>query len=264
MLDPVRASTEEETPVVEAVVGYIDRANGRRISGWAWNRLRPDHHLEIEIRIDDQPIAMVLADRRRNDLARAGIGEGDHAFEATLEDVLPEDAGARVSAFARVGASAVPLVNRTVTPAQPQLQAPERAPIGDAQAAPPPELRRWLDDLGTVQKSFEAALKVAAQEIHEAVRNCQTAVGATAANPPATAELERQLDDLKTAQEGIARQLSNIEVFQARLDARLALLDHTEDDDNETRGDRSLRFVVLTCSVISTVSLLLGLWSVLH
>ncbi|MBX9635420.1 MAG: hypothetical protein K2X44_10620 [Magnetospirillum sp.] len=72
--------------------GFIDALDGNRLFGWAWDRLRPQERLHIEISAHDTVIATIIAEQRRADLATSGIGDGGHAFEVDLTGLLPEGA----------------------------------------------------------------------------------------------------------------------------------------------------------------------------
>ncbi|MBT5050496.1 MAG: hypothetical protein HOM58_18490 [Rhodospirillaceae bacterium] len=92
---PMESATEEFVDVV----GFIDSIGGSRVAGWVWNRERPGQPLEVEIRLDNQPIATVTADRLREDLVRASVGDGRHGFEAQLPEQLAKEERQRVTAI---------------------------------------------------------------------------------------------------------------------------------------------------------------------
>jgi hypothetical protein len=70
------------------VRGFVEVIRPDEVLGWAFRPDRPDDHLLIEIRCDDQKIAEARASSFRDDLLRAGIGKGDHAFVAKLSSGL--------------------------------------------------------------------------------------------------------------------------------------------------------------------------------
>jgi hypothetical protein len=94
------------------VEGYVDGIDGRRVSGWAYDKMQPDLALDVEIHHNGQRIAVARADRLRADLARAGKGDGRHAFVAVLEAPISPDERNRLNVFARCGDAGdlVPLV----------------------------------------------------------------------------------------------------------------------------------------------------------
>lgn len=57
-----------------------------QIQGWAWDKNRPDEPIEVEVYIDDVSIATVRADRFREDLQKAGKGNGNHSFAMPFPD----------------------------------------------------------------------------------------------------------------------------------------------------------------------------------
>ena len=121
---PIRAAETQFSP--EATVGYIDRIDGTRVSGWAWNRARPDQPLGIEIRIDGRLATVVMADRVRLkqvllNLLSNGIKYNRQGGQLTVcwqveaeqirlgvkdtgEGIAPERVGRLFSPFDRLGA----------------------------------------------------------------------------------------------------------------------------------------------------------------
>jgi hypothetical protein len=61
--------------------GYVDLISARAIEGWAQNLDHSDTSVCLTIFAGDRVIGQVLANRYREDLKRAGIGKGRHAFK---------------------------------------------------------------------------------------------------------------------------------------------------------------------------------------
>jgi glycosyltransferase involved in cell wall biosynthesis len=68
-------------PSDQMLWGNIEVANPGRLSGWAQDKSRPDSAVDLLITNNGVEVASILADRHRTDLAQAGIGDGNHAFE---------------------------------------------------------------------------------------------------------------------------------------------------------------------------------------
>ncbi|TDH64421.1 hypothetical protein E2C06_00295 [Dankookia rubra] len=66
------------------VRGVIDNATPDRLYGWAWDFGHPAHRVRVVLRIGGETLAEARADGARPDLAKAGIGDGCHAFELPL------------------------------------------------------------------------------------------------------------------------------------------------------------------------------------
>lgn len=242
-----------------AIVGYIDKIEGTRISGWAWDRNQPDVAVDVEIRIGARTLATVRADRLRKDLARSGTGNGYHAFEANLQDPVPDADRHLVGAVARVEGQpgSIALANRAGEP--PTLEGTA------AVASPPPEQQRWLADLAAVRKAFEETLKIAAQDIREAVRGrtLPATRDMTAESPP-DSNLAATLEDLRARQEELARQMSALEVFHTRFDEALRKLERPQIEvAGQPDSARGLRITVVIVAMLSILSLGIGLYSVL-
>jgi hypothetical protein len=247
-------------PASPAIVGYIDKVDGVRVSGWAWDRNQPDVAVDVEIRVAGKAVATVRADRLRKDLARSGTGNGYHAFDAVLETPIAEADRALVSAIASVEGQpgSIALANRAAEP--PTLEATATV------VSPPPEQQRLLSDLGLVRKAFEDTLKVAAQDIREAVRGRTlpaTTDGAAAAASPEPG-IAAALEELRARQEELAKQMAALEVFHARFDTALRKLERPQleaaEQPDSTKG---LRITVVIVAMLSLLSLGVGLYSVL-
>jgi D-alanine transfer protein len=70
--------------------GFHDTADGQRITGWAYDRNRPNDPLKVDIYDGTRLLATVLADQFRPGLLDTGRGNGKHAFiyptPASLKD----------------------------------------------------------------------------------------------------------------------------------------------------------------------------------
>jgi len=78
------SATAEAPPRTAELEGLVDNATESRLYGWAWNAAAPEERLAVELRIADQVVARTTAERMREDLAKAGVGDGRHAFELPL------------------------------------------------------------------------------------------------------------------------------------------------------------------------------------
>ncbi len=90
-----------------AIRGYVDGVVGGEIVGWAADDERPGARIEVSGRFDHLPLPAVPADQERDDLRRAGLGDGAHGFRIPLEgDALT--AGAHIVEV-RAGSRTLPL-----------------------------------------------------------------------------------------------------------------------------------------------------------
>jgi hypothetical protein len=253
----VCAPEDGRAPASPVIVGYVDKIEGAKVSGWAWDRNQPDVALEVDIHIAGKFVATVRADRLRKDLARSGTGNGYHAFEAVLDNPVSDDDRALVGAVARVEgyAGAIALANRA---ADPNAVADTANP-----AAPPPELQRWLNDLAVVRAAFEQTLKIAAEDIRDAVKSSRGVPAATDAvidGAPSAA-----IEDLRARQDELSRHVAALEVFHTRFDAVLRTMERpqTEGVRHEDSG-KGLKIAVVIVAMLSALSLMVGLYSIFH
>jgi hypothetical protein len=68
--------------------GHIDAVSPRFIEGWAQNIDHPEAPVCLDIYAGGQLIGQTLANRHREDLARAGLGSGRHSFSFRVPDGL--------------------------------------------------------------------------------------------------------------------------------------------------------------------------------
>jgi hypothetical protein len=74
----LRPSGEESRATLR---GYVDAVSANCIAGWAQNPDYPNAPVCLDIFAGGRLIGRTLANRFRDDLARAGLGSGKHSFE---------------------------------------------------------------------------------------------------------------------------------------------------------------------------------------
>ena len=74
-------TVDENFPTSRGALNLVDR---RRIAGWAQDTARPNIPVQLEVFVNGNFVAQVVADRFREDLRRAGVGDGSHGFEVAL------------------------------------------------------------------------------------------------------------------------------------------------------------------------------------
>jgi hypothetical protein len=199
------------------IAGFLDALDGRRVFGWAWDRANPDDRLRIEIRLDDAPVADTVADIARPDLKTNGIGDGAHAFEATLPRDVPSPLSLQVVA---------------VSPRTGARQALDRRPP----PADHPDVARvepLLDLLHASQRRALAAMQAAERKFDDA-----------AARLARLPELAQTLDQIRATQGDLARRIAEAEVFLVRFDGVLSNLEKAgQRRDPEMLFNRQLLFV---------------------
>ncbi len=89
--DPAPLERRDQSAVASTPAAYegsFERAADGFVEGWAWDGNNPDRHVALDVFVDDQPAGTFLADRLRNDLAKAKKGSGDHGFRHALPDIF--------------------------------------------------------------------------------------------------------------------------------------------------------------------------------
>jgi hypothetical protein len=80
----IRAGVIAERRPPGVMHGHIERLTEDFVEGWAHDDGNPDAPVAIELRIPERPPELLLANRYRADLERAGIGNGRHGFRHRL------------------------------------------------------------------------------------------------------------------------------------------------------------------------------------
>ncbi|HEX4505189.1 MAG TPA: glycosyltransferase [Alphaproteobacteria bacterium] len=82
--EAVAADPEAIAATALPLGGSLDICTRGMISGWAWDSTEPDRPVALQILNERSVIARVLANRYRDDLEKAGIGDGRHAFQVQI------------------------------------------------------------------------------------------------------------------------------------------------------------------------------------
>lgn len=139
--------------------GYFDGVIGGEATGWCWRPSDPTERLEVEVVVDGLSVARGPARRRRENVARAGYGDGRYGFSIPLPAELAD--GGRHRIAARV--EGTPL-----TPAGSFIGgAPRRRKPGDEQQQDPDpwsETKFVADDVPAVIPAPAQAPSTAAAE----------------------------------------------------------------------------------------------------
>jgi hypothetical protein len=235
------------------IEGYIEGVQDRRVFGWAWCRSRPAEPVEVEIRVDGKAVSAVRADRFRPDLAKAGLSEGRHGFEAILESELRAEDKSRLTAHARTepGEPWVTLVNRTTHAA---VRTGGTAETPPSAPRPPSDTQAILAAIAALEKTVAQGFGRLRAELQAAIAGKGKVQGAPDAETDADAQAPR---------ERWASLIASMDVLQTRMDAVCAALqeDHAEAASSR-RGDRALMLLVAALGVVSCGSLVLGLFAV--
>ncbi|WP_160120568.1 glycosyltransferase [Rhodovarius lipocyclicus] len=71
---------DETPPLAAALQCSVDVFSAQEIAGWVRDPAAPERRVELELLLDDVPMARVIAANYRPDLEAAGIGDGRHGF----------------------------------------------------------------------------------------------------------------------------------------------------------------------------------------
>lgn len=173
--------------------GLVDNATPDRLYGWVWNASTPRERVMVELRLGTEMVFRTAADLARPDLAKAGIGDGCHAFEIPLEPAWIRRR-AEIAVVARAADGT-------------EMPVPVRIPRPPAEEAPPTE--------AGLQRAVEA-MAAGQRRLHDDIRTI-------AARVPDTHDRD-SLGPLMRAQGELAEKIETLTLWMTRLDERLAAL----------------------------------------
>lgn len=268
--EPAEPGTEQFADIV----GFIDSIGGTRISGWVWNRQNPEQKLEVDVRLDNESIGVVLADRMRQDLEKADIGDGAHGFEAHLPEQLAKAERHRVSAIVHM-----PGIGG-------EIKLKNQAAVNtEALALRPSDFSALVEHIEQCVDDQRAGFRWIYHELHaldEYVRNdAQTLTTIEASSAPAAADevadalcaiesqfselvqnqtvIQDTLEELTALQKATNQRMEQLDVFHARIDARIGALQEARDAEPEIADDQTgLKRLVLCLGCLTVASLVAG------
>ncbi len=187
VLEPSPPPASREAPPRPAEIrGVVDNATADRLYGWAHNASQPGERVGIELRLGEQVVFRTVADFARPDLAKAGIGDGCHAFELPLTAELVERR-AELSVVARAADG---------------TEAPIALRIRRSPEATQFSLQRAVEALVAGQRQLR-------EEVNQLTRRV----------PDAQSDA---ISGLLAAQQDLTERLDTLMLWLARLDERLA------------------------------------------
>lgn len=268
---PIEPATEEFADVI----GFIDSISGSRVAGWAWNRQRPEDKLTVEIRLDNQPIATVTANGVRDDLARAGMGDGMYGYEAQLPEQIAEEERQRVTAVVHMPGigGEIRLKNQTVGKTE-------------ALALRPSDFTALVQQIEQCVNDQRAGFRWIYHELHELDQyirgNPQTPPGIESSVIPLESDdmadaicaietqfaemvqnqtvIQDSLEEIGELQKKLNQRLEQQDVFTARIESRLdQLQDSKEDEPDFGDAQRGLKRLILVLGCLTIASLATGI-----
>ena len=73
---------------IPALGGYVDQVHCDAVTGWAWNKVQPNSTVEIDIYDGENRLVTIPASDLRDDLVKADLGNGRHAFTYSVPPSL--------------------------------------------------------------------------------------------------------------------------------------------------------------------------------
>jgi hypothetical protein len=241
-MSAARSESGVAAPSPSAIVGVVDAVEGRRVLGWAWNRVEPGERLLIRVSAGGEVLASAPAALMRVDLRRNGIGDGRHAFEVEL----PEEA-----AVTGLSVEAVrPATGESVALPMPEISFPTGAPAGRELALPSDTAVSAA--LGDIERLFAAQERIAliqeaaAEALRRNIAKVDEAVRADGV-------IASHLEAMRQAQEEMDERIGDAERCLLRMDATLVALDRQARALLEA-ADRPMRRAALVIGAVTSAS----------
>ncbi|WP_299472501.1 hypothetical protein [uncultured Roseibium sp.] len=198
-------NSEADKSEVPKIQGRVDAFENGRLLGWAWDAANPDDRMTIHVFHDGERVMSKLADTKRIDLQRNGIGDGGYAFDLQL----PQAAASAPEGLSVVAESPKDGVQLKL----PRPSAEERA--AEAAIALP---------LSIVMKKLDRVISIQGQsalgqrDATELLKKTTSRIDELASTE---GELGEALKILKNGQGDLAQRVKELEVFLLRFDTTL-------------------------------------------
>lgn len=85
---PLSGQGAEDRPSAARFEGSLDKVEVSSVGGWAWDAARPETPIQVEIYDGTTLLATITGSEFREDLKKAGKGDGKHAFNYALPATL--------------------------------------------------------------------------------------------------------------------------------------------------------------------------------
>jgi glycosyltransferase involved in cell wall biosynthesis len=83
------AAVPPEAPAMGPLDGFLDRFSRTHVDGWAMDAQYPRRRVTLVVTANGAVVGRVLANRYRDDLAAAGLGDGHYGFNLTFPELSP-------------------------------------------------------------------------------------------------------------------------------------------------------------------------------
>lgn len=83
------AASSKAPSLVQSISGYLNSPGNGIITGWIWDKQRPESSLSVKVFANNKLITIQTADLFRPDLVNLGIGTGYYGFRIDLKILLP-------------------------------------------------------------------------------------------------------------------------------------------------------------------------------
>ncbi|MEO1110717.1 MAG: hypothetical protein AAFY05_00235 [Pseudomonadota bacterium] len=204
-LEEKAEAVDEDQGEVPKIQGRVDAFEDGRLLGWAWDAANPEDRMTIHVLHDGERMMSKLADTKRIDLQRNGIGDGAYAFDLQLP---------QAAASAPEGLSVIAESPRDGAQTKlPRPSAEERAAEA-AIALPLSIVMKKLDRVIAIQGQSALGQRDATKLLKETTSRIDTLASTEG-------ELGEALAILKSGQGDLAQRVKELEVFLLRFDSTL-------------------------------------------
>lgn len=206
-------------------VGHVDAVENGFVRGWARDEAAPGARTEVDIFLGERGLGTTVADRYRDDLATAGMGDGRHAFVFSLPPEARDAPSTAIGVYFH--GTRIPLVrpDRATTIATGEAAVAELQEISAAlrsglervaarAAALGKEQTRLTDQLAMLERELEERTGSADAERRKAAEAAAVAVREE------TAGLSRRVEKLE-------KSFLDVDSFLVRIDSGLRRLADT-------------------------------------
>ncbi|WP_374441002.1 hypothetical protein [Stella sp.] len=202
--------------------GHVDSIENGFVRGWARDEAAPGARTEIDLFLGDRHVGTVTADRYREDLMTAGMGDGRHAFVFALPPEARDAPAAAIGVFFR--GTRIPLL-RPGGPLAPPPADPGMAELQELTQA----VRSGMERLATRVAAFGREQTLIQERLAAVEREMEQRSGTAEAERRKAIEgaalaVREETQALAGRVEAVEKSFADVDAFLVRIDASLRKL----------------------------------------
>ncbi|HWB49091.1 MAG TPA: Hint domain-containing protein [Stellaceae bacterium] len=171
LLRRARRSCNGDAVRSEPLRGYVDLVDHNRIKGWAFDPAEPEAAVTVAVLANGLVIARLVADRYREDLEQAGIGDGYHGFDWNIPGGLSTSTRQKIEIRHETDGSPLPGSPVVLRPVEAPVSATLGVLRGALDTASHTRIAGWAQDMADRERPVGLVIEANGEVVARVVAN---------------------------------------------------------------------------------------------